>query len=137
MKNIYEVIDQFVGDIVPDTNEKEEQKAQIKNFCRGMLDKLPEIPLEEILAKIAKIKGVTAKELKSKRKLRSLAYTRCAFVEIASMTYPNIVLKVIGEVINKDHSTVFAMKKEIERVKEKREFFEQILKAYRNESSKI
>lgn len=73
----------------------------------------------KLFSDICNVSGYLETELKSASRDRDLAYTRAAYAYIAYNTYATILHKHIGEILNKDRSSVFAMIRSVKEVKEK------------------
>jgi chromosomal replication initiation ATPase DnaA len=64
--------------------------------------------LAELLSQVCEEAEITIAELQSKSKQRGLADIRAAFFRMAKEAYPDASLCLIGEFVNRDHSTVIA-----------------------------
>ena len=86
---------------------------------------LPELKnkLKQLLKEIAVCSGVSISDLRSKKRDREIVYTRQVYCFIARKLYPNAIFSMIGEAIDKDHSTVIHSIDEIGRVNEKWAFY--------------
>jgi chromosomal replication initiation ATPase DnaA len=64
--------------------------------------------LNNLLTQVCEETEITVEELQSKSKQRGLADIRAAFFRMAKEAYPDASLCLIGEFVNRDHSTVIA-----------------------------
>jgi len=79
--------------------------------------------LEKLLKQVCYLTEYSVEDLKGKSKYRDLAYIRGAYAFLARTRHPDASLDLIGSILNRDHSTISCMIREIKDVKEKQEHY--------------
>ena len=64
--------------------------------------------LNDLLRQVCEEAEITIEQMQSKSKNREISDIRAAFFRMAKETYPNASLCLIGEFVNRNHSTVIA-----------------------------
>jgi len=75
--------------------------------------------LIQLFSDICTITGYSEEDIKSSSRNRCLVDTRAAFAYIANERFKTLMDKHIGEVINKDRTTVIAAIRQVKNVREK------------------
>ena len=99
--------------------------TRINQLSTQQLRRLIELrfELEKLLKQVCYLTEFSIEELKGKSKFRDLAYVRGAYACLARTRYPDASLDLVGSILNKDHSTISCMIREIKNVKEKQQHY--------------
>ena len=89
--------------------------------------------LEKLLKQVCYLTEYSVDDIKGKSKYRDIAYVRGAYACIAKTRHPDASLDLIGSILNRDHSTISCMIKEIKEVKEKQEHYFWVRTQLKNE----
>jgi chromosomal replication initiation ATPase DnaA len=80
--------------------------------------------LKKLLEDVGEVNGYSVEQMKSKNRVYPLPYARSSFAVIAKEAYPSASSELIGSMVNKDHSTVIAMYKRVEEVREAQAYYQ-------------
>ena len=109
-------------------NEKQRFKimhTRINKLSTQQLRRLIELrfELEKLLKQVCYLTEFSVDDLKGKSKYRDIAYVRGAYACVARSRHPDASLDLIGSILNRDHSSVSIMIKQVREVKEKQEHY--------------
>ena len=99
--------------------------TRINQLSTQQLRRLIELrfELEKLLKQVCYLTEFSVEDLKGKSKYRDLAYVRGAYAYLARSRHPDASLDLVGSILNKDHSSIYQMIKQINDVKEKHEHY--------------
>jgi len=99
--------------------------TRINQLSTQQLRRLIELrfELEKLLKQVCYLTEFSVDDLKGKSKYRDIAYVRGAYACVARSRHPDASLDLIGSILNRDHSSVSIMIKQVREVKEKQEHY--------------
>jgi len=99
--------------------------TRINKLSTQQLRRLIELrfQLEKLLKQVCYLTEFSAEDLKGKSKYRDIAYVRGAYACIARTRHPDASIDLIGSILNKDHSSISIMIKQVREVKQKQEHY--------------
>ena len=100
---------------------KQLSNYKLKNYSKILI-------LNNYLNIISDKYGINLKSLKGKTRIREIVEARQLFCATAKHLNPKISYKIIGSIINRDHSTVLYSIKTVKNIKSLQKEFKEIIK---------
>lgn len=109
--------------------------TRINQLSTQQLRRLIELrfELEKLLKQVCYLTEFSVEDLKGKSKYRDLAYVRGAYAYLARSRHPDASLDLVGSILNRDHSSISIMIKQVREVKEKQEQYTWLCTQLKNE----